>query len=306
VSTGVGAGRALEDLKAERDFLLRSIADLEREHDAGDVDDADFAALRESYVTRAAEVLRALEAATVAAPGEAGGAEAGAPGGTGRMPAPRWRRFRRFLGRRRTRRVLAVVGTCCVLAVAALAAADLAGVRLPGETATGTITLPSAAEVRQELAQASVLGTAGDLQEAVALYDAVLNQVPNQPEALAYRGWLVRLIGQRAPSATAIREGDASIARAVRADPSYPDARALDGIALLQDSHDRAAALVEFRGFLADHPPAALLAYLGAQMAAAFQAGHQAVPAALRRYEHPASASGSTLPAAEPAAPPAS
>jgi len=293
VSTGLGAGRAPKDLESERDFLLGSIADLEREHEAGDVDDADFAALRESYVTRAAEVLRAMEAATTDAP-----ARSGAPAGA--TAAPGRRRFRRFLGRRRTRRILAVVGTCCVLAVAALAAADLAGARLPGETATGTITLPSAEEVRQELAQASVLGTAGDLQQAVALYDAVLNQVPNQPEALAYRGWLVRLIGQRARSATAIREGDASIARAVRADPSYPDARALDGIALLQDGRDRSAALVEFRAFLADRPPAALLRYLGAQMAAAFQEGRQAVPPALRRYEDAAKATGTALLAPPP------
>ena len=33
------------ELEQERTFLLRSLADLEREHDAGDIDDADLAML---------------------------------------------------------------------------------------------------------------------------------------------------------------------------------------------------------------------------------------------------------------------
>ena len=52
---------ALAALEEEREFLLRSIADLEREHDAGDIDDADFEALRDDYTTRTAEVLRAID-----------------------------------------------------------------------------------------------------------------------------------------------------------------------------------------------------------------------------------------------------
>ena len=43
-------------------FLLRSLADLEREHDAGDVDDADYETLKDGYTARAAAVLRRIEA----------------------------------------------------------------------------------------------------------------------------------------------------------------------------------------------------------------------------------------------------
>ena len=50
---------ALED---ERRFLLRSLADLDREHDAGDVDDSDYETLKDGYTTRAAVVLRNIEA----------------------------------------------------------------------------------------------------------------------------------------------------------------------------------------------------------------------------------------------------
>jgi len=52
----------LAELEEERAFLLRSLADLEAEHDAGDLDDADYQALKDGYTTRAASVLRALDA----------------------------------------------------------------------------------------------------------------------------------------------------------------------------------------------------------------------------------------------------
>ena len=64
-----GAARAVSDpvssglapLEEQRDFLLRSLDDLEREHDAGDVDEADYQALKDDYTARAAAVLRSLE-----------------------------------------------------------------------------------------------------------------------------------------------------------------------------------------------------------------------------------------------------
>ena len=47
----------------ERDFLLASLDDLEAEYAAGDLDDDDYAALKADYTTRAARVIRELEAA---------------------------------------------------------------------------------------------------------------------------------------------------------------------------------------------------------------------------------------------------
>ena len=51
----------LAEREEERRFLLRSLADLEREHDAGDIDDGDYATLRDGYTVRAAAVLREIE-----------------------------------------------------------------------------------------------------------------------------------------------------------------------------------------------------------------------------------------------------
>ena len=52
----------LAALEEERRFLLRSLTDLEREHDAGDVDDLDYETLKDGYTARAADVLRRIEA----------------------------------------------------------------------------------------------------------------------------------------------------------------------------------------------------------------------------------------------------
>ncbi len=51
----------LAELEEERRFLLRSLDDLEREFEAGDVDASDFETLRDGYTVRAAAVLRQIE-----------------------------------------------------------------------------------------------------------------------------------------------------------------------------------------------------------------------------------------------------
>ena len=47
---------ALAALEEESDFLLRSLADLEREFAEGDVDQTDYASLKDDYTARAAAV----------------------------------------------------------------------------------------------------------------------------------------------------------------------------------------------------------------------------------------------------------
>ena len=52
----------LAALEEQRDFLLASIADLDREHAAGDLSDDDARELRDDYTARAAEVIRSIDA----------------------------------------------------------------------------------------------------------------------------------------------------------------------------------------------------------------------------------------------------
>lgn len=57
--------RALEE---DRDHLLRSLRDLERGWEAGDLEERDYLALKEDYTARAAAVLRAIEASAAPPP----------------------------------------------------------------------------------------------------------------------------------------------------------------------------------------------------------------------------------------------
>ena len=66
--TGVMNPDRLAELEDERRFLLRSLRDLDAEHAAGDVDDHDYATLRDGYTKRAADVLRAIEAGRAGMP----------------------------------------------------------------------------------------------------------------------------------------------------------------------------------------------------------------------------------------------
>ena len=50
----------VEHLQAERDFLLKSLDDLESERAAGGIDDESYRQLHDDYTARAAAVIRAL------------------------------------------------------------------------------------------------------------------------------------------------------------------------------------------------------------------------------------------------------
>lgn len=227
-------------LREDRDFLLRSLEDLERERAAGDLAEVDYAALKEDYTARAAAALRALDAAAGAAPGIAG---ATAPAGPH--------------GRRRRWRPVLVAATLLAFATGAGAlVARSAGDRTPGTAASGAITPtgPSAG-IADDLARAREQFGGGKTLEAIKTYDSVLERDPGQPEALAYRGWLLRLAGRAAGNTALVDKGMEYIERAVAADPSYPDARFFRGFILYQDRGDPAAAIPELRAFLASSPP---------------------------------------------------
>ncbi|MEY3478605.1 MAG: hypothetical protein RL415_868, partial [Actinomycetota bacterium] len=52
------SSESLVELQEQRDFLLNSLRDLEREHKFGDIDDQDYESLRKEYVSRAAAVIK--------------------------------------------------------------------------------------------------------------------------------------------------------------------------------------------------------------------------------------------------------
>ncbi len=204
---------AYAHLLEQRDFLLRSLDDLEREREAGDIDDHDYEVLRDDYTGRAAQVLRAIEA------------------GRAVLDAPRPRRGARTLA--------AGVAVAALALVAGVAVAQSSGTRLPGETLTGDIRPTTF----QQLDRAAALVAAGEAVEAIRIYDEVLAVDPDNNEALRNRGWILVQAGL-------LDEGLASIERALELEPRNPDALFFRARALqLRGDVEEAAAT--YRRFLA-------------------------------------------------------
>jgi hypothetical protein len=196
----------LAALEEERDFLLRSLDDLDAEHAAGDLDDLDHRALRDDYTARAAAVIRAIDdqrAALAAAP----------------------RRSARFF----------VVGAALVAVfavVAGFALAGAAGQRVPGGVITGSIDSPRARVLEcQQLA-----GQSEGLLEGIRCLDEVLVADPVNAEALTYRGWYLVLAWRSSGGASEADEllsaGVGYLDRALALpEPTLVDAHAFRAIA---------------------------------------------------------------------------
>jgi tetratricopeptide (TPR) repeat protein len=138
----------------QREFLLRSLEDLEREHDAGDLDDADYLALKDDYTARAAAVLRTERA----------------------QPTP---------VRRRNGGWIALAGLLLFAALAGVLVAQASGRRDAGDTATGGVDQ----SITEKLNEAGRCFSEGDADCAIKRYDEVLDEQPSNVEALTYKGW---------------------------------------------------------------------------------------------------------------------
>ncbi len=208
-----------DELIEERDFLLRSLDDLDAELAAGDLDAEDHAALRDDYTRRAADVIRRLEgmaSETTRRPMAAGG-------------------DRRWLG--------FVVAGVFALGAGFLLARSV-GERGVNDQITGSIEPSSRTRTRDCLELAN--GT-GNL-ESIQCLDAVVADDPTNAEAWSYSGWFVALTGFSAADAgdtTAAAEllasAEGRLDEAVAADPDFPDAYAFRAVlASRRGDHDRA------------------------------------------------------------------
>ncbi|HLN17651.1 MAG TPA: hypothetical protein VK277_12985 [Acidimicrobiales bacterium] len=245
----------------ERDFLLRSLADADAEHDAGDLSDEDHRALRRRDEARLATVVAELVA--LEDDDEARSTEPAEPTRTtaaGERPATT-----------RRRPFMLAVGLVAVLAGLVLLLVHLVAPSAPGQPATGSIKLNSAQQVRQQLAEADQLNAAGDRLDALTAYQKVLAADPEQPEALARAGWLEYELG--APAV-----GQASVAKAVAIDPGFSTAHLYLGIIDWRADHDASAAVIQFKQFLSEHPAASVVASAATFLRQAFTADGQPVP----------------------------
>jgi cytochrome c-type biogenesis protein CcmH len=236
-----------ERLETERDFLLRSLDDLEAERAAGGIDDESYTRLHDDYTARAAAAIRALRDGVDARPVAA--------------PIP-WRR-RLLVG--------GAIGAFAIVAAAVLAAA--LGARLPGDLASGNEANDAPATAAQDrraaleanveanpddigarIALARFLESDGDLAGALVQYDEVTAHDPGNADALAQGGRILYLTAgqvQGTPQAAdLVDEARGRLDAAVSVDPEYADARFFRAVLLAQELLDNAQAIADAQRYL--------------------------------------------------------
>jgi tetratricopeptide (TPR) repeat protein len=147
----------------DREFLLRSLEDLEREHDAGDLSDHDYRELRDDYTARAAALLRV-------------GAE------TAPVPPPAAKR----------RGLLVLGGVIAFAVLAGVLVAQASGRRDAGDSVSGDIDK----SITELLNDAARCFNDRDAECAIERYDEVLARQPTNAEAMTYKGWVQYILLQ--------------------------------------------------------------------------------------------------------------
>jgi tetratricopeptide (TPR) repeat protein len=205
----------------DREFLRRSLDDLELEHAAGDLSDEDYADLKARYEAKLAGSVS-----------------------TSRLPETE-SRHRTWVKPVVTVIVVAVVGVG-----AGLAMARFSGEREPGEQITGELPTTS----QEQLAEAAELFNAGEVVEAAKAYDAVLAENPEDVAALTYKGWMLRNVGVQGEEEELRTGGVELIERALEIDPTFAEAWFFRGIIFLRDENDPDKAVDALRLALANDP----------------------------------------------------
>jgi hypothetical protein len=210
------------------------LTDLEREHDAGDVDDLDYQTLKDGYTVRAAHVLRQIDE------------------GRGELPAPKQRRWSR---------TIAVVAAVVVGSVGVgFVLAGAWGERSSGQEITG---LTPGDESRIVLTNARDAMSAGDFPTANALFAEVIDMERargrENAEAVAYFGWTLALLTRQNPDQTNADERYAAavlaLGQATEIEPDYADPQCFLAIVEYQFRSDAEAALPHIERCEASNPP---------------------------------------------------
>ena len=226
-----------DDLRHEQQFLLRSLRDLDNEREAGDIDDADYAALRDGYISRAAAITREIDGAAA-------------------TPA---------VSRNWVRRLLVVTCVIAVGAGAGIWVARQSGQRLPGQSSSGAI----------EQSTSGLLASARQLNfsdpgKAIEVYSQVLKLEPDNAEALTYRSWILALTARAATGSVkqlALVTAVNDLLRAQKVDNQYPDAHCFLGIVYFRFLNSASLAKPQLDTCKAMNPPSEVQAFVDAIVA---------------------------------------
>ena len=226
-----------DDLRHEQQFLLRSLRDLDNEREAGDIDDADYAALRDGYISRAAAITREIDGAAA-------------------TPA---------VSRNWVRRLLVVTCVIAVGAGAGIWVARQSGQRLPGQSSSGAI----------EQSTSGLLASARQLNfsdpgKAIEVYSQVLKLEPDNAEALTYRSWILALTARAATGSVkqlALVTAVNDLLRAQKVDNQYPDAHCFLGIVYFRFLNSASLAKPQLDTCKSMNPPSEVQAFVDAIVA---------------------------------------
>ena len=253
-------------LDDEREFLLRSIDDAARERDAGDLSDSDYDVLVVRDRSRLAEVEAELAALGPEAPADA------VPDSPDVPPRRRYGRWRR----------VGIVVACGFIVAGAVILVDHAlSPALPGQAPSGTVTLTKAQQIEDQLAAAALLAQGGEAQQALVLYNKVLTEDPEDPDALAAGGWLEWNAGVTGKSAAVEQAGRQSEEKAVHVAPGFYGGHLYLGLILLDQDDNASGAITQFTAFLKDGPSETEVKNFASQISPAWAQMHEPLPAAL-------------------------
>jgi tetratricopeptide (TPR) repeat protein len=212
----------LATIDDELAFALRSLDDLEHEHDAGQLGDEQFNRLHSEYVVRAAEAARKQRQETKLQT----------------KATPHRLRFRAGVAVG-----LAVAAGATVFALHHGSQPRADGATITGNQAlSGTTTASSAGQVGADAAAEKSLVN-GDLAGASKQYLSVLDANPRDVEALTYAGWISYLGGIPNKALPLLTQAES-------VDPKYSDAHAFRGIVLFKAHKSTTEAARELKTYL--------------------------------------------------------
>jgi tetratricopeptide (TPR) repeat protein len=249
-------------LEEERDFLMKSLDDLELEKESGGIDDESYAALHDDYTARLAAALRSLRDDVDVVPKA--------------KPVPRTR----------TRKRVVLISAVVVFAiVAGVSLAYAVGARLPGQTGSGNSgsspklsasEKATLAKLKQQITslqdqvnaspddynlrlQLSLLYEQnGDQLNALKQSDAAITIDPNRPEAHANSARLLYLISGQLPNKSAqqqyVAQALAGFSKAIEVDPNYADSYFFRAVLYYGALQDFARAQIDLQNYLVKDP----------------------------------------------------
>ena len=206
-----GGGTSDSNFAAERkEFLLKSLQELDQELESGNLSSDDHDMLVRRYTRELADITESEKAASSGHPPKKG---------------------------YRTKALLWSLGVVLLGVVAGITVSQTSGDRSEGESITGSIRK----SVNTQISEAQMLlGNRDRWGEASEIFDQVLEVQPSNVEAITYRSWLNYQSGADADIQIAAWE------EVLVLEPSYPDALVFISIALSNEGrHSQAATYLD-------------------------------------------------------------